>query len=204
MKSGILCAGAVVLALSMAVTHAAGDAKAGQSKAAVCSACHGMDGNSNSPEWPNLAGQHTSYIVKQLKAFKSGQRTNAVMAPQAQMLSEQDMEDVAAYFSAQKVKGSEADASKVALGQQIFQGGIAATKVTACLACHGPDGRGNPAANFPSLHGQKAGYVILQLQNYRSHTRNTDKEQGQMMQAEAGKLTDDQIKAVAAYIQGLR
>jgi cytochrome c553 len=204
MKSGILCAGAVVLALGVGVTHAAGDAKAGQTRAAICAACHGLDGNSNSPEWPNLAGQHTSYIVKQLKAFKAGQRTNPVMAPQAQMLSDQDMEDVAAYFSAQKVKGSEADASKVALGQQIFQGGIAATKVTACLACHGPDGRGNPAANFPALHGQKAAYVVLQLQNYRNHSRTTDKEQGQMMQAEAGKLTDDQIKAVAAYIQGLR
>jgi cytochrome c553 len=204
MKSGILYAGAMILALSVGVTHAAGDAKVGQTKAAICAACHGMDGNSNSPEWPNLAGQHASYMVKQLKAFKTGQRTNPVMAPQAQMLSEQDMEDVAAYFSAQKVKGSEADASKVALGQQIFQGGIAATKVTACMACHGPDGRGNPAANYPALHGQKAGYVVLQLQNYRNHSRVTDKSQGNMMQVECGNLTDDQIKAVAAFIQGLR
>ncbi len=204
MKSGILYAGAMVLALSMNVTHAAGDAKAGQAKTAVCAACHGMDGNSNGPEWPNLAAQHAGYIVKQLKAFKTGQRTNPLMTPQAQALSDQDMEDVAAYFASQKVKGSEADASKVALGQQIYQGGIASTKVTACLACHGPDGRGNPAAVYPSLYGQRSAYVVLQLQNYRNHTRTTDKGQAEIMQMEAGKLTDDQIKAVAAYIQGLR
>ncbi|MES1195519.1 MAG: cytochrome c4 [Steroidobacter sp.] len=203
MKSGIVFA-SLVLTLGMGVAHAAGDAKAGQTKAATCAACHGMDGNSNGPEWPNLAGQHESYIVKQLKAFKSGQRTNALMAPQAQILSDQDMEDVAAYFAAQKVKGSEADASKVAQGQQIYQGGIASTKVTACLACHGPDGRGNSAAGYPSIHGQRSAYTVLQLQNYKNGSRATDKAQGNMMQIQAGKMTDDQIKAVAAYIQGLR
>jgi len=204
MKSGIVFA-SIVLALGMGVAHAAGDAKAGQSKAAACAACHGLDGNSNGPEWPNLAGQHESYIIKQLKAFKSGQRVNVLMTPQAQLLNDQDMEDVAAYFTLQKVKGSEADASKVNSGRQIYQGGVAANKVTACgPACHGPDGRGNPAAGYPSLHGQRAAYVMLQLQNYRSGTRTTDKAQGTVMEMEAGKLTDDQIKAVAAYIQGLR
>ncbi len=203
MKSGIAFA-SLVLALGMNVAHAASDAKAGQGKAAACAACHGMDGNSNGPEWPNLAGQHQSYIVKQLKAFKSGQRTNPLMTPQAQMLSDQDMEDVAAYFASQKVKGGEADASKVALGRQIYQGGVAANKVTACLACHGPDGRGNPAAGYPSLYGQRSAYVVLQLQNFHNHSRTTDKSLGEAMQTETGKLSDDQMKAVAAYIQGLR
>jgi len=91
MKSGILFAGAMLLALgvdmSVSIAHAAGDAKAGQTKSAVCAACHGMDGNSNSPEWPSLAGQHESYVVKQLKAFKSGQRNNPLMTPQAQVLT---------------------------------------------------------------------------------------------------------------------
>ena len=205
MKSGILFAGAMMLALGMmGVAHAAGDAKAGQSKSAVCAACHGMDGNSNGPEWPNLAGQHESYIVKQLKAFKSGQRNNALMTPQAQVLSDQDMEDLAAYFSSQKGKGGEAEPSKVAAGQQIYQGGLAANKATACMACHGPDGRGNLPAGYPSLRGQRSAYVVLQLQNYKNGSRTTDKAQGNIMQSEASKLSDDQIKAVAAYIQGLR
>lgn len=204
MKSGILFATAVTLALAMGVSRAAGDAAAGQAKAAACVACHGMDGNSNGPEWPNLAGQHASYIVKQLKAFKAGERSNPLMSPQAQALSEQDMEDVAAYFSSQKVKGGEAEPSSVALGRSIYQGGVASSKVTACMACHGPDGHGNPAAGYPSLHGQKSAYVVLQLQNYRSHTRTTDKAQGEIMETEAGKLSDDQIKALASYIQGLR
>jgi len=203
MKSGIVFA-SLVLALGASVAHAAGDAKVAQTKVATCAACHGMDGNSNGPEWPNLAGQHESYIVKQLKAFKSGQRSNPLMAPQAQMLSEQDMEDVAAFFASQKVKGGEADASRASQGQQIYQGGVAATKVTACLACHGPDGRGNPASGFPSLRGQRANYVVLQLQSYKNGTRSTDKANGNMMQMEAAKLTDDQIKSVASYIQGLR
>ena len=156
------------------------------------------------PEWPNLAGQHTSYLVKQLKAFKSGQRSNVLMSPQAQALSEQDMEDIAAYFSSQKVKGSEAEPSKVALGRSIYQGGIASSKEAACFTCHGPDGRGNPAAGYPSLHGQKSAYVVLQLQNYHSHIRTTDKAQNDIMETEAGKLSDEQVKAVASYIQGLR
>ncbi len=143
-------------------------------------------------------------MVKQLKAFKSGQRTNPLMTPQAQMLSDQDVEDVSAYFSTQKVKGGEADASKVALGRQIYQGGVAANKVTACLACHGPDGHGNPAAGYPSLYGQRSAYVVLQLQNFHNHSRTTDKSLGEAMQTETGKLSDDQMKAVAAYIQGLR
>ena len=203
MKSGIAFA-SIVLALSMGVVHAAGDAKTGQTKAAACAACHGMDGNSIAPTFPNLAGQHESYIVKQLKAFKSGQRTNPVMAPMAAPLSDQDIDDVAAYFASQKVKGGEADASKVESGKQIYQGGIAATKVTACNTCHGPDGRGNPAAAFPALQGQRADYVVSQLQNYKNGSRTTDKNQGNMMEMQAAKMTDDQMKAVAAYIQGLR
>jgi len=204
MKSGILFAGAMVLALAMGVAQAAGDAKAGQTKSAVCAACHGMDGNSNGPEWPSLAGQHETYIVKQLKAFKSGQRSNPLMTPQAQALNDQDMEDVAAYFSSQKIKGGEAEPSKVAMGQQIYQGGVASSKVTACMACHGPDGRGNSPAGYPALRGQRSAYVVLQLQNYKNGSRTTDKAQGNIMQTEAGKLSDDQIKALAAYVQGLR
>jgi len=81
---------------------------------------------------------------------------------------------------------------------------VTSSKVTACLACHGPDGRGNSAAGYPSLRGQRSAYVVMQLQSYKNGSRSTDKSQGNMMQMEAGKLSDEQIKAVAAYIQGLR
>lgn len=206
MKSGILFTSALaLLGMSVGTTvYAAGNAQVGQAKAAaVCGACHGADGNSvASPEWPSLAGQHESYLIKQLKAFRSGQRTNMVMAAQAQSLSDQEIEDVAAYFSTQKAKGLEADKSKAALGAQIYRGGIASAQIPACLACHGPNGRGNPTANYPALRGQHASYVSLQLHAYQKHERKTD--QNDMMQTVSGKLNDEQIAAVATYIQGLR
>src|SRR5262245_52799777 len=104
---------------------AEGNATAGQAKAATCVACHGADGNSVNPEWPSLAGQHASYIVKQLKAFKGGVRKNDLMSPMAMTLSDQDMEDVAAHFAAQTARGLEADKGKVELGQRLYRGGNA-------------------------------------------------------------------------------
>lgn len=102
-KSTMLGAGVALLCAS-AGAMAAGDAAAGKSKAAVCSACHGADGNSTNPLWPKLAGQHADYLVKQLKAFKAGERNDPVMSPMATPLSDEDMQDVAAYFAAQKQK----------------------------------------------------------------------------------------------------
>ena len=98
---------------------AAGSKEAGQAKAATCSACHGMDGNSLNPEWPNLAGQGEAYLVRQLKAFHSGQRQNVLMSPMAAILSDQDMADLAAFFSSQTVRGGEADPSKFKAGQRL-------------------------------------------------------------------------------------
>jgi len=184
-------------------SHAAGTVQAGQAKAAsLCVACHGLDGNSVNPEWPSIAGQHEQYIIKQIKAFRAGQRTNALMSPIATTLTEQEVEDVAAYYSTQKAKGLEADKSKVTLGEQIYRGGIAGSKVPACLACHGPNGRGNPAANYPSIRGQYATQVSLQLHAYQKGERKTD--QNEMMRTVAAKLNDAQIAAVASYVQGLR
>lgn len=193
----------IVAALGSASVHAAGDAAAGQQKSAVCAGCHGVDGNSVNPVWPKLAGQHPDYIVKQLEAFKSGARQDPVMAPMAMPLSAQDMEDLAAYYSSQELKGGEADAAKVSLGETVYRGGNAATGVSACAACHAPNGVGNPAASFPALAGQHAAYVEKALKDYRTGTRAPD-ETSKMMLSVAGKMTDAEIAAVAQYIQGLR
>jgi cytochrome c553 len=182
--------------------HAEGTAQAGQAKSATCVACHGVDGNSVNPEWPKLAGQHPEYIVKQLQAFKSGARKNPLMSPMAAPLSDQDMEDLAAYFSSQTTKGGEAEPSKVSAGQRLYRGGDANSHTPACLACHGPNGRGNPPALYPSIRGQQATYVAAQLRAYKSGARTTD--QNQMMRNVAASLSDEEIDAVASYIQGLR
>ncbi|MEZ5480553.1 MAG: c-type cytochrome, partial [Thiolinea sp.] len=184
-----------------------GDAAAGQTKSATCAACHGMDGNSTNPEWPKLAGQHASYIAKQLENFKAGKdveggRFNASMAPMVAGLNEQDMADLAAYFSSQTTKPGEADQTKVALGEQVFKGGNNASGVVACAACHSPNGAGNPAAKFPSLAGQHATYTKNQLYAFRKGERANDA--GKMMRNIAEKMSDAEIEAVAEYIAGLQ
>jgi cytochrome c553 len=185
------------------VAAAAGDVQAGQAKAStVCLACHGLDGNSVNPEWPSIAGQHEDYIIKQVKAFRAGERTNVLMSPISLTLTDKEIEDTAAYFATQKIKGKEAAKSKVDLGQQIYRGGIVDSKTPACIACHGPNGRGVAAASYPSIRSQYATQVALQLQAYKKGERKTD--QNEMMRVIAAKLTDEQIDAVAQYVQGLR
>ncbi len=181
---------------------AAGDAAAGKTKSATCAGCHAADGNSMNPEWPSLAGQHAGYLVKQLKNFKDGDRQNAMMAPMAAPLSDQDMEDLAAYFAAQEPKAMQADEAKFELGQQIYRGGNMSTGVAACIGCHGPSGAGNPAANFPSLKGQHATYTANQLKAFAKGERANDA--GKMMQNIAAKMTAEEMEAVASYIQGLQ
>jgi cytochrome c553 len=182
--------------------YAEGSAEAGQAKSATCVACHGIDGNSVNPEWPSIAGQHDSYIVKQLKAFKSGARQNALMTPMAMPLSDQDMEDLAAYYAAQTARGLETEPSKLEAGQKLYRGGNATTAVAACIACHGPNGNGNAPAGYPSIRGQHAKYVELQLNAYKSGGRETDANK--MMRDVATRLTAEEIAAVASYVQGLR
>lgn len=192
------------LAISVAASAWAegGNAEAGKTKSATCAACHGADGNSVNPEWPKLAGQHPSYIAKQLANFKEDARVNPSMSPMAKPLSEQDMADLAAYFSSQAAKPGEADQTKVALGEQMYKGGNNATGVAACAACHGPTGTGNPASNFPSLSGQHATYIKNQLNAFRKGERANDA--GKMMRNVAAKMTDAEIEAVAEYIAGLK
>jgi cytochrome c553 len=181
---------------------AAGSKEAGQAKAATCSACHGMDGNSLNPEWPNLAGQGEVYLIRQLKAFHAGQRQNVLMSPMAAILSDADMADLAAYHSSQTARGGEADPSKFKAGQRVYRSGKVNEQVMACAGCHGPDGRGNAPAGFPAIHGQHATYVAAQLRAYKSGARTTDPNQ--MMRTVAASLSEHEIDAVASFIQGLR
>lgn len=201
MKKALLIASMAMLAMA-GTTQAAGNAEAGKTKSVVCAACHGVDGNSGvNPMWPKLAGQHENYIIKQVNDFKANKRTEAMMAPMVAPLSDEDIADLAAYFSSQKPTIGEAAADKVAAGEQLYRAGNATSGVSACTACHGPTGSGNPMANFPSLSGQGAAYVVKALKDFRSGTRNNDA--GGMMQDVASRLTDAEIDAVAQYVQGL-
>ena len=197
-----LVTASIALALSVAGVQAAGNADAGKTKSAACAACHGPDGNSPvNPVWPKLAGQHPGYIEKQLLDFKSGDRKDPTMSGMAAPLSEQDMADLAAYFSSQKKQGGSAAEDKVAAGEKLYRGGNPETGVAACMACHGPAGSGNPAANFPALSGQHANYVEKALKDFRSGSRAND--MNKMMQGVAERMSDAEVAAVAQYIQGL-
>jgi cytochrome c553 len=180
-----------------------GSVEAGRTKSSTCAACHGADGNSVTPDWPMLAGQHASYIARQLRAFKNGERTDVTMKPFADLLSDQDVLDVAAYFAAQTPTPKGADPALVNLGQQIYRGGVPERGIAACIACHGPEGTGNPLAAYPRISGQHAAYTIKQLNAYARDERRSDVEVNQMMRNIAELLIEDEIRALASYIQGL-
>jgi cytochrome c553 len=201
MKSKVLLS-LLALFVVTGTSQAAGDADAGQAKAQVCFSCHGVNGNSVNPIWPKLAGQHAGYIAKQLADFKAGKdRNDALMMSQVMSLSPQDMADLAAFFAKQKASPGSADEAMLAKGEQIYRGGNKATGVSACIACHGPTGAGNPAAKYPMLSGQHAAYTIKSLKDFRSVTRKNDP--GKMMQDIAARMTDAEIEAVSSYMQGL-
>ncbi|MEX0732515.1 MAG: cytochrome c4 [Aquisalimonadaceae bacterium] len=180
---------------------AAGDVSRGQELSGTCAACHGADGNSTNSEWPKLAGQGERYLLEQLKAYKSGDRNDPIMMGQVADLSEQDMKDLAAYFSDQQMEVGGANPDLAEQGESIYRGGLPDKGVAACIACHGPAGGGMAAAGFPRIGGQHATYTAQQLQQYRSGDRSTDGNR--MMRAIAEKLSDEEIEAVASYISGL-
>lgn len=181
-----------------------GDAEAGKAKAITCAACHGADGNSVNPVWPSIAGQHPTYFVEQLKAFKGGQRSEPLMLGQVMMLSEDDMKNLAVYYAGMPAAAkSVADPSTITRGQRLYRGGDRETSTPACNACHGPTGRGNPAASVPSVKGQYAVYAAAQLRAYASGARESDGPT-RVMRDIAAKLSEDDIIAVASYMQGLQ
>ncbi|MGB5687632.1 MAG: c-type cytochrome [Woeseiaceae bacterium] len=181
-----------------------GSADDGKAKALTCTACHGPEGNSVSAMWPNIAGQNAPYLLAQLAAFKDGSRVDPLMSSQAMLVSEEDMADLAVYFeslpaAAQSVK----TAATVARGEALYRGGNADAGIPACLGCHGPSGRGNPAALYPALRGQHADYTAKQLNDYASGTRKTDGKT-RIMRDIAGRLSKEDIEALSSYVQGLR
>lgn len=180
-----------------------GDAKAGEGKAAVCGACHGMDGNPTDKQYPKLAGQNEAYIARQLTLFKTMKRQNPIMLGFAAALSEQDMHDVGAYFASKTALPGVADDKLVAAGQAIYRGGDLKLGVPACMACHGPDGRGMAGTGFPQLGGQWTDYVATKLKEWKSGTTWGDDPMAKIMPAIAQGLTEADINAVASYVEGL-
>lgn len=191
----------LVVALFPNLASAAGDPAAGKQKSQPCTACHGADGNSVTPAWPNLAGQGAAYLAKQLLDFRTGARNNDLMSPMAANLSDEDSADLAAYFSGQKPRIGSADPALIDAGQRLWRAGNAADGLPACMACHGPAGAGNPAAGYPALAGQHGEYTATQLKAFKAEQRANDS--AAVMRTVAGKMTNAEIGAVSGYIQGL-
>lgn len=195
-----------------------GDAKAGQTKAGTCAACHGLDGNPADPLYPRLAGMPERYTAQQLAQFKNGERTSgmaALMVPFASMLSAQDMRDVGAWYASQAAGAGVADDTVIAsgpnqgmkfyqVGERLFRGGDAARGIPACMACHGPSGAGNPGPAYPSVNGQHSAYVARRLEEYRTGTTGAkDAASFNLMASVSKSLTDEEIQSLGSYVQGL-
>ncbi|MCT7941974.1 MULTISPECIES: c-type cytochrome [Shewanella] len=197
-----------VVAAMSSPAMAEGNAEAGKTKALVCSACHGVDGNSMIDMYPKLAGQHPSYLEKQLKEFRSAMQTGGkegrmdpIMGSMAIGLSDQDIADLAAFYSSQALVVADV-ADVPAAGESLYKGGDMARGITSCIACHGPDAKGMEAAGFPALGGQHANYIKIQLTKFRDTNRNNDLNG--MMQDVAKKLSDADIEALSKYISSIK
>lgn len=178
----------------------AGDVKAGQEKSVMCASCHGADGNSPISMYPKLAGQSASYTAKQLANFKSGVRKDPIMAGMVAALSEQDMDDLAAYFAVQTPAVGTGGGSVV--GQKIYFGGDVKKGITACVACHGVKGKGMSQAAFPAVAGQNADYLKKQIASFRDGSRGNDNNN--MMRNIAIKLSDSDIDELVKYMSSLK
>ena len=196
------CLTSVLLCTAVSFNVLAGDPVAGEAKAALCTSCHGPAGNSVNPGWPKLAGQHARYTAKQIHDFKAGAtRSDALMAPMIAALSDQDIEDIAAYYSLQPSSGGFVSEELHALGERVYRGGNMESGVPACIACHGPRGAGNGPAGFPRLAGQHATYTAKQIEDWRIGKRANDPSD--MMADAVRYLTPGEAKAVSEYIAGL-
>ncbi len=195
-------ASGVLMAASMeAMAHEGGDSEAGRAKAAACESCHATDGNSSIAIYPKLAGQNAAYLNKHIAAFRDGERVDQSMQPMVQDLTDADIADLAAYYAGQTVQVGKADPELVDLGRNLYRFGEPARQIPACMACHGPAGKGNAPAGWPALTGQHADYVAGQLRDYGSGERATDPNM--MMRDIATRMTEDEIEAVAQYVAGL-
>lgn len=196
----------VSLAITMGLVGLAhaqveGDPSAGREKAQVCAACHGQQGISAAPTFPNLAGQQPNYLAKQLVDIRDGERVVPQMAGIVDNLDEQDIADLAAYFANQTPNLGQADPELAERGLQLYRAGSLAKGVPACAACHMPQGEGVNTARYPGLSGQHPEYTVSTLQDFASGERTNDPNA--IMQSIAAKLSDADMNAVANYVYGL-
>jgi cytochrome c553 len=180
-----------------------GDPVAGAEKSMLCQGCHGEKGMSAETMIPNLAGQYGKYIAKELRNFQSGVRTHQIMSQMAKTIDDNDLADIAAYFSSMpKMAGDGSGDSnpKAQVGKNLFLHGDMNRMILACTNCHGVAGKGRAPniSMFPVIGGQQAGYLRGQLINWRSAQR-TNSANG-IMNRIAQKLTDDEIDSLAEYI----
>ncbi|AXS83461.1 c-type cytochrome [Marinobacter sp. Arc7-DN-1] len=198
-----LIAGVVLGVGLVAMAHGAGDSQAGEQNAAVCAGCHGQGGAKPvMGVYPKLSGLGEKYLYNQLVAIKEGERVIPEMTGLLGSMSDQDLQDLAAYFNEQDMVVSQADPELADKGAALYRGGNMATGVPACAGCHNPRGNGNEPAGYPALGGQNAEYVTKQLKAYREGARSTGANAAIMMDV-ASKLTDAEIEAVSSYISGL-
>jgi len=199
-------------AVAPSVPSVAGDAARGKSRSAelYCDACHGMNGNSETAEWPSLAGQNALYLARQMELLRSGERPSAEMQPIAKTLSSTDILDLAAHYSAQTAITRAVASDEAKAGEFLYRDGDSARAIAACSSCHGPRGEGNPATGDPAVRGQQPGYSSRQLEAYGKRTRYASAgrtEQGnanlEIMHAVAEKLTPEEIRSLAAYLHSM-
>ncbi len=203
MKSALGAFACLVL-LTANTALAEGDAAAGESKAAICAACHGLDGNSVVAMWPKLAGQHEQYLARHITLIKDGARSVPEMIGIVATLSDQDILDLAAYYASKTISPGAADENLVAAGESLYRAGNPEEGIPACTSCHGPAGEGNPLAGYPWVAGQHATYTENMLKKYRDgQTWGADDANSTVMVGVARRLTDEDITAVSSYLQGL-
>lgn len=203
MKKWLMTSAVGILSLLMVPSFAVelGDPFAGKAKAIDCMDCHGADGNSSEPSFPKLAGQVESYLVKQLIDFKSGARTSDLMTSVVEEMTEQDMADLAAFYAVNDGTPGAVSESLLDLGKLIYRAGNKETGIPACMGCHGPNGRGMPSAKWPALSGQHIQYTEDQLRAFANGKRSNDANS--MMRDISARLSENELKAVSAYVSGL-
>ncbi len=195
---------AAALSTLFAATQSnAADLAAGEQAAAICITCHAADGSALLPEYPGIAGQGAKYLSDQMRMIRSGERNIALMAGLLDDTDDETIENIAAWYASLTPRQGQAQEAGLELGERIYRAGIAAKSVSACSACHSPNGAGNALAGFPSLRGLSRPYLVAQLKAYRENRRVSHERFGGMMQGVAHQLTDSEIEAVANYISGI-
>lgn len=190
-----------LLVLGVSATAQAGDIAKGAELANQCSACHGKDGNSTQAMWPKLAGQSAEYLKKQIKDFKSGERVDASMAPMVANLTDENIDDLAAYFASQSIQYGAVKEDFVEMGKNLYFNGDAERGIAACAACHGAKGNGLDLAKYPALGGQHPTYTKAQLKKFAAADRSNDANS--VMRDIAIRMSQQQIEAISEFLLGL-